>query len=73
MGRQVVHDNGARGRPGHQGRVHAVPGARLAARLGRDFILIDNNPQAARIMARRLAFAEPECVHFAPRDPPPRR
>lgn len=30
-----------------------------AARLGRDFLLIDNNPQAVRIMARRLAFARP--------------
>ncbi len=35
-----------------------------AARLGRDFILIDNNPDAAQIMACRLAFAEPECVGF---------
>lgn len=30
-----------------------------AARLGRDFLLVDENPQAIRIMARRLAFAEP--------------
>ena len=37
-----------------------------AAKLGRDFILIDNNPDAAQIMARRLAFAGPECVGFAP-------
>jgi len=35
-----------------------------AARLGRDFILIDNNPDAAQIMAQRLAFAKPECVGF---------
>jgi len=39
-----------------------------AARLGRDFILIDNNPDAVEIMARRLAFAEPECVGFEPSD-----
>jgi site-specific DNA-methyltransferase (adenine-specific) len=37
-----------------------------AAKLGRDFILIDNNPDAAQIMARRLAFAGPECVGFEP-------
>ena len=35
-----------------------------AARLERDFILIDSNPDATRIMARRLAFAEPECEGF---------
>ena len=35
-----------------------------AARLGRDFILIDNNPEAVQICARRLAFAHPECVNF---------
>jgi len=39
---------------------------KAAAKLGRDFILIDNNPDAAQIMARRLAFAGPECVGFAP-------
>ena len=33
-----------------------------AARLGRDFLLIDNNPEAVQIMARRLAFATPECI-----------
>jgi hypothetical protein len=41
-----------------------------AARLGRDFFLIDNNPDAVQIMARRLAFAEPECVNFVPRSLP---
>lgn len=35
-----------------------------AAKLGRDFILVDNNPDASQIMARRLAFAKPECVGF---------
>jgi site-specific DNA-methyltransferase (adenine-specific) len=35
-----------------------------AARLGRDFLLVDSNPEAVQIMARRLAFAEPECVGF---------
>lgn len=38
-----------------------------AARLGRDFILIDNNPDAAQIMAQRLTFAKPECVGFEAR------
>jgi site-specific DNA-methyltransferase (adenine-specific) len=37
-----------------------------AARANRDFILIDSNPEAAQVMARRLAFAQPECVHFTP-------
>jgi len=37
-----------------------------AARLGRNFILIDNNPDAAQIMARRLSFAEPKCEGFEP-------
>ncbi len=36
-----------------------------AARLGRRFILVDSDPDAVRIMARRLAFASPECVNFA--------
>ena len=58
-------------------KVHSRPGDLLldffagsgtlgeaAARLGREFVLIDNNPEAAEIMARRLAFAEPECVNF---------
>jgi site-specific DNA-methyltransferase (adenine-specific) len=33
-----------------------------AARLGRRFVLIDNHPDAIRIMAERLAFANPEVV-----------
>jgi site-specific DNA-methyltransferase (adenine-specific) len=33
-----------------------------AARLGRRFVLIDNRPDAIRIMAQRLAFANPEVV-----------
>jgi site-specific DNA-methyltransferase (adenine-specific) len=40
----------------------------------REFILVDNNPEAAEIMARRLAFAGPESVGFAlqgPRRPSP--
>ena len=53
-------------------RVHSNPGDLLldffagsgtlgeaAARLGRRYILIDNNPRAVEIMARRLAFARP--------------
>jgi site-specific DNA-methyltransferase (adenine-specific) len=35
-----------------------------AARLERDFILIDNHKEAVKIMARRLAFAKPEHVNF---------
>lgn len=38
-----------------------------AARQGREFILIDNNPEAARIMWKRLAFANPECIGFQPK------
>jgi site-specific DNA-methyltransferase (adenine-specific) len=33
-----------------------------AARLGRRFVLIDNHPDAIRVMAQRLAFAEAEVV-----------
>jgi site-specific DNA-methyltransferase (adenine-specific) len=35
-----------------------------AARLERDFLLVDSHPEAARIMAARLAWAQPECVGF---------
>jgi len=35
-----------------------------AARLGRDFILVDNNREAASIMLKRLKFAEPEALGF---------
>ena len=54
-------------------RVHSNPGERLldffagsgsfgeaAARNGRDFVLVDNNPDAVRIMLRRLAKYAPE-------------
>ena len=34
-----------------------------AALLGRKFILIDNNPDAIRIMVKRLAKYQPECIH----------
>ena len=60
-------------------RVHTSPGdlvldcfagsgtlGEAAARLERDFILIDNHPEAVKIMAKRLAFANPECVNFKP-------
>lgn len=56
-------------------RVHSNPGdlvldffagsgtlGEAAARLGRRFILIDNNPEALAVMRRRLAFAEPRIV-----------
>ena len=36
-----------------------------AARHGRGFVLIDDNPEAARIMAKRLAPFGPEHVGFA--------
>lgn len=35
-----------------------------AARHDRDFTLIDSNPEAGAVMARRLAFASPELVGF---------
>ena len=34
-----------------------------AARLGRDFVLVDDNPEALRVMARRLAAYRPELVN----------
>ncbi len=33
-----------------------------AARLGRGYLLVDDNPEAVRVMARRLAWSEPELV-----------
>ena len=41
-----------------------------AAREDRRFILIDNNPDAVRIMAERLTFADPQCLNFEPTDTP---
>ena len=35
-----------------------------AARLGRRYYLIDNNPEAAHVMAKRLAFSSPVCLGF---------
>ncbi len=59
-------------------RVHSNPGdlvldffagsgtlGEAAARLGRRFILVDNNPQALAVMRRRLAFAHPRVVEIA--------
>jgi site-specific DNA-methyltransferase (adenine-specific) len=45
-----------------------------AQRNGRGFLLVDSNPEAARVMARRLAPCGPECVGFSPaeRGPAPR-
>ena len=37
-----------------------------AARNNRSFVLIDNNPDAIQIMARRLAFAKPQYMNFEP-------
>jgi site-specific DNA-methyltransferase (adenine-specific) len=41
-----------------------------AARLERDFILIDQNPEALEVMAQRLAFCEPEFIGFVPQNLP---
>jgi site-specific DNA-methyltransferase (adenine-specific) len=38
-----------------------------AALLKRRFTLIDANPEAAQIMAKRLVFAKPKCINFKPR------
>jgi site-specific DNA-methyltransferase (adenine-specific) len=37
-----------------------------AARDGRGFLLVDETPDAAQVMARRLAAWAPECVGFQP-------
>lgn len=36
-----------------------------AARHGRDFVLIDSNPEAVNVMVDRLRFAEPEVTRFS--------
>ncbi|MYE05619.1 MAG: site-specific DNA-methyltransferase [Chloroflexi bacterium] len=59
-------------------RVHSIPGelvldcfagsgttGEAAARSGRRYYLIDSNPQAVRIMARRLAFSQPQISTLA--------
>jgi site-specific DNA-methyltransferase (adenine-specific) len=58
--------------------VHSHPGDRVldffagsgtlgeaAARADRGFLLVDSNPEAALVMRKRLAFAEPEFVVHA--------
>ena len=58
-------------------KVHSSPGdtvldffagsgttGEAAARHGRDFVLVDSNPEAARVMAKRLARFGVECVGF---------
>ena len=42
-----------------------------AARLGRRFVLIDNHPDAIRVMTERLAFASPEIVEVGKGCAPP--
>ena len=37
-----------------------------AARLGREFILVDSNPEAIEVMRERLAFAEPQLLIHTP-------
>jgi site-specific DNA-methyltransferase (adenine-specific) len=66
-------------------RVHSRPGelcldffagsgtlGEAAARLGRDFLLIDSNPAAIEVMRKRLAFAEPEFLEIGPAAGPAR-
>jgi site-specific DNA-methyltransferase (adenine-specific) len=56
-------------------RVHSEPGdlvldffagsgttGEAAARLGRGYLLVDSNPEAVRVMARRLSWDDPELV-----------
>jgi len=63
-------------------QVHSDPGSTVldffagsgttgeaAALHGRDFVLIDENPDAAAVMARRLKSYSPEFVGFAPAEP----
>ncbi|MCL4741688.1 MAG: RsmD family RNA methyltransferase [Phycisphaerales bacterium] len=58
-------------------RVHSAPGdvvldffagsgttGEAAAAHGRRFVLIDNNPEAVAVMAKRLGRFTPECVGF---------
>ena len=60
-------------------RVHSNPGelvvdffagsgttGEAAARNGRRYLLVDSSPDAAQVMARRLALSNPECVGFTP-------
>ncbi len=60
-------------------RVHSNPGdlvldcfagsgttGEAAARNNRSYLLIDNNPKATQIAARRLASSKPSCVNFSP-------
>jgi len=60
-------------------KVHSLPGdtvmdcfagsgtlGEAAARHGRAFILVDNNPEALAVMVRRLAWATPEVVGWPP-------
>ena len=42
-----------------------------AALNGRGFVLVDDNPEAVRVAAARLAAFEPECVGFAASAKPP--
>ena len=65
-------------------RVHSDPGdlvldcfagsgttGEAAARLGRDYLLVDDNPEAVRVMARRLAWSAPEVIGAEGQDRPP--
>lgn len=60
-------------------KVHTLPGdvvmdcfagsgtlGEAAARHGREFLLVDDNPEALAVMAKRLAFAAPELVGWPP-------
>jgi site-specific DNA-methyltransferase (adenine-specific) len=65
-------------------KVHSNPGDRVcdffagsgtlgeaAARLGRAFLLVDHDPEAVRVMKRRLAFARPRVERVTRRAPAP--
>ena len=65
--------------------VHSNPGDRVldffagsgttgeaAVRAGRDAVLVDNNPEAVRVMARRLVFFDPIFLEAGRRVPAPR-
>jgi site-specific DNA-methyltransferase (adenine-specific) len=47
--------------------------AEAAARHGRGFVLIDNNPDAVELAAARLASFSPELMGFVPKTAPPRQ
>ncbi len=45
-------------------KVHSRPGDEAAACNGREFVLVDNNPEATQVMATRLAPYQPDLIGF---------